>query len=120
VNALQAEIVPAARAAIDESGVVALLRELLDRVAAIEARLPPALAPIPRAAEALGVSVPTVRRRIADGSLPTTKIGGRTLVDLARVRGIDGEEIAKLAAQTRASRSRVKAALESTPEGTGR
>ena len=73
------------------------LDELLERVAAIENRLPPLLFPISDAARQMKVSVATIKRRVRDGSLPTLKVGSRTLVDLSRLRGVDGDEVARLA-----------------------
>jgi ferric-dicitrate binding protein FerR (iron transport regulator) len=73
--------------------------ELLERLERIESRLGPLLARPARAAKALDMSLATVKRRIRDGSLPTTKVGGVVLVDLARVRGLGADEIAQLAAR---------------------
>lgn len=35
------------------------------------------------AAEALGLSLPTITRRLADGSIPHTKLGSRVLIPSA-------------------------------------
>ena len=48
-------------------------------------------------ADLLGVSVRTVRRWIADGTLPSTKVGGTRLIageDLERALGSDRPDIA--------------------------
>lgn len=62
------------------------VRGLRGEVAALRRSAPTALAPVPEAAEALGVSQATVRRRIRDGSLPVVRLGRVVRVDLTAVR----------------------------------
>ncbi|MAG14037.1 MAG: hypothetical protein CMN78_05525 [Spirochaetales bacterium] len=40
---------------------------------------------IPETAEISGLSIPTVNRRILDGTLPSLKIGGRRLIPVAEL-----------------------------------
>jgi excisionase family DNA binding protein len=85
-----------ARVDVQILGELAALRA---EVTDLKNRMPPLLARPAKAAKMLDVSLATVKRRIKDGSLPTTKFGDLVLVDLGRVRGIDAAEIAKLAAE---------------------
>jgi excisionase family DNA binding protein len=75
---------------------------LLERIeAALDRRLPPQLGSVAEVCRATGLSAATVRRRIADGSFASTKVGGRVLVDLSSFRPTETAEIAKLAARAR-------------------
>ncbi len=58
------------------------LTSIEERLTKIEERLPSKYLSIPEASKALGISVPTVRRGIDDGSIVVLKIGKRTLVDM--------------------------------------
>lgn len=49
---------------------------------------PPERLDVDRAAERLGVSVATVRRRIKDGALPSFRLGRRVLVELSATRTV--------------------------------
>ena len=80
------------------------VRRLTASVEAMRAALPPMLATIPDAAEALGVSISTVRRSIKSGDLPTRRLGRSVRVDLSRCRGLDGDDIARLARAARGGR----------------
>jgi excisionase family DNA binding protein len=73
------------------------LDELGAKIDAIARRLPPALASASEAARQLGVSVPTVRRRIRSGELPIVRLGGRVLVDLGAITAPSADEIAERA-----------------------
>ncbi len=97
------------------AGALGPLLELPGRLAALDARLarieedlarlirsaPSALVPIDEAARLMGVSVSTVRRQIKDGSIPSRRIGRSVRVDLAALRPLDGEEVARLAREAR-------------------
>jgi excisionase family DNA binding protein len=87
-------------------GDVAELRALVvglgDQLARMERRLPPVLLSPDEAAKALGVSRSTVKRMIASGELPATKIGRLTRVDVTAVRPLSREKIVALAAEARA------------------
>ncbi len=63
--------------------------------------MPPMLVPVTVAAERLGVSVPTVRRLVRSGRLPSVKVGSSVRVDLATLRAVDDEEVTQLAAHAR-------------------
>jgi hypothetical protein len=53
----------------------------------------PALIPVPRAAEILGLSRASAYRYAAAGELPTKRFGGRVYVITARIRSLlDGTE----------------------------
>jgi len=62
--------------------VLAELRELRAEMAALRASQSPRLVSPAEAARALGLSIATVRRRIADQTLPSRHIGRRVLVNL--------------------------------------
>jgi excisionase family DNA binding protein len=79
----------------------AQLAELLD---ALRAALPPALVSVADAARVWGVSVPTMRRWVREGRIATIKVENTVRVDLARLRGIDDLEAARLARKARTRR----------------
>jgi excisionase family DNA binding protein len=81
--------------------LVAELRELRAAVWAMSAALPPVLATTPEAAGRLGVSVSTVRRRIKDGSIPVRRIGRSVRVDLAALKPLSEDDVARLAREAR-------------------
>ena len=58
---------------------------------------PPQLLTVEQAAERLGVSTATVRRRIKDGELPATKTGRQYRVDADALRPKVGLEVVDLA-----------------------
>lgn len=72
---------------------VARLTAAVERV---EAQLPPQLVPLAEAAERMGVSVATARRRVRDGSWPSRRDGARLLVDLAQLRPLSKGEVVEL------------------------
>src|SRR5216684_3866927 len=69
-------------------GRLAPLRLEVQRLAAevsdLRQALPPLLVSVPIAAERLGVSLSTARRRVRDGEWPVRRDGRRVLVDLER------------------------------------
>src|SRR3989442_835104 len=71
-------------------GRLAPLRLELQRLAAevsdLRQALPPLLVSVPLAAERLGVSLSTARRRVRDGEWPVRRDGRRVLVDLGTLR----------------------------------
>lgn len=67
----------------------------------VRAALPPALATIPEAAARFKVSVPTMRRWVKRGDVPTVRIGNTVRVDLSRLHGADARDVARLAAEAR-------------------
>lgn len=77
------------------------LRRLRAEIQGMRRALPPALVPPREAARALGLSLSSVRRRIADGSLPVRRLGGRVLVDLGQLHPPDEAEVARLVAVCR-------------------
>jgi excisionase family DNA binding protein len=64
-------------------------------LARIRTVLPPLLVPVPEAAAAFKVSVPTMRRWVKAGAVPTVKVGATTRVDLSRLHGTDDLSIAR-------------------------
>lgn len=81
------------------------LHQRLDRMEAeiVELRRsqPPQLVSVRDAAKALGVSLPTARRRVKAGEWPVRRDGRRVLVDLRMLHPITDEEVARLARQAR-------------------
>lgn len=77
------------------------LRRLTAEVEAVRRALPPRLVTVAEAAEALGVSVATVRRRVKDGSLPYRQIGRSLRVDLSAQRAATVAEVVELAEAAR-------------------
>jgi hypothetical protein len=103
VSALSDEIRGAVASALTQHRLDRL-DDVIARLEAIERRLPPLLVGYADAARILKVSVPTVKRRALAGELPTTRIGSRVLVDVGRLHGLDGDDIARLAAGARSDR----------------
>ncbi len=95
------------------AGLFTALSEVPDRLAALEraeaenaaklesvrVALPPVLATIPEAATAFKVSIPTMRRWVKRGDVPTVKVGNTVRVDLSRLHGKDAATIASQAAE---------------------
>jgi excisionase family DNA binding protein len=80
------------------------LRRLAEKIDALSARLPPMLVPIPDAAEALGVSVSTIRRGIKSGDLPYRRLGRSVRIDLSACRGLDADDLSRMAREARSGR----------------
>lgn len=74
---------------------------ILGEIASIERRLPPALVGVAEAARLCSVSVPTMRRWIKSGEVPSIKIGGTLRVDVTRLRGADSSQVVRLASDAR-------------------
>lgn len=81
--------------------VEARLAEVRAAVEAVQTKLPPALATSAQAAQALGVSVATVRRRVRDGQLPTVRVGRALRIDLSALRAREEADVARLASHAR-------------------
>ena len=60
-------------------------------------QIPAPLVSVHEAAERLGVSVNTVRRRVKSGEIPCTRIGKVLRIDLSKVRVLDQEEVEEMA-----------------------
>jgi len=84
--------------------VVAELRELRVKVEALCVASPPTLVTVGEACRLTGLSPATVRRRIADGTMPSRRIGRSVRVDLASLRPTDPATVTALAAEARAGR----------------
>jgi len=84
------------------------VEQLTVAIRSLERHLPAPLVSVHAAAERLGVSVNTVRRRVKSGHIPCTRIGKAVRIDLTKVRPLDQVEVSELAerAQRRASRAR--------------
>ena len=80
------------------------LTELTAKVEALRAASPPLLVPVTEAATICKVSVPTMRRWVKGGRVPVVKVANTVRVDLSRIRGIDAEDIARMAREARAPR----------------
>lgn len=81
--------------------LVRLLPAIDERVARIEARLPPALGGIDDAARVTGMSRSSVKRALKTGDIQSTKVGRRVLIDLASLRPLSREKVIELAAKAR-------------------
>jgi excisionase family DNA binding protein len=62
-------------------------------IRSLERHLPAPLVSVQDAAERLGVSVNTVRRRVKSGDIPCTRIGKAVRIDLTKVRPLDQTEV---------------------------
>jgi hypothetical protein len=95
---LEAIISTTVRAAIREE-----LQPLRDAIERLRRREEPAFVSPSRAAEMTGLSVATIRRRLADGdgTIRSKKVGGRILVETASLQIIDEGEVARRAAEAR-------------------
>ena len=74
----------------------AILQQLVDTVPTS------GLADVPTAAARLNLSEATIRRRIADGTLPTVRIGRAVRVDLSKIQAVTTDDVAEAAAEARA------------------
>lgn len=81
--------------------LVAQIGALTAEVAQLRRSQPPALASLAEAADRLGLSLSTIRRRVRDGSIPTRRVGRRVLVDLNALRPLDDVEVAQMAREAR-------------------
>jgi excisionase family DNA binding protein len=95
MSAISDEIAAAVREAVGE--LPAALERLSAEVKAMREALPPMLVSLKEAAKRLGVSEKTARRRVKDGTWPSRRDGGRVLVDLAAIRPLSEDEIARAA-----------------------
>jgi excisionase family DNA binding protein len=87
--------------------VAALERQVASasvEVARILEALPPSLVSVSEAAAAFKVSVPTMRRWVKAGAVPTVKVGATVRVDLSRLHGTDDLAIARATRTRGASR----------------
>ena len=84
------------------------VEQLTVAIRSLERHLPAPLVSVQDAAERLGVSVNTVRRRVKSGDIPCTRIGKALRIDLTKVRALDQVEVNELADQAlrRAGRSK--------------
>jgi hypothetical protein len=75
--------------------LAAVRREL----AAVRASMPPQMVSVAEYARRSGLSACTVRRHVADGTIPSTRIGGRVMCDLSSLRPIDPATVEALASE---------------------
>jgi len=73
------------------------VEQLTVAIRSLERHLPAPLVSVQDAAERLGVSVNTVRRRVKSGDIPCTRIGKALRIDLTKVRPLDRVEVSELA-----------------------
>ena len=76
--------------------------ECTTKLDSLMAALPPKLVTITEAAAACEVSVPSMRRWVKRGDVPSLKVGHTVRVDLSRLRGKDASAVAMMAAEARA------------------
>lgn len=65
------------------------------QLGAVAAALPPVLLSIPEAAAAFKVSVPTMRRWVKRGEVPSVRVGATIRVDMSRLHGSDELALAR-------------------------
>jgi excisionase family DNA binding protein len=75
--------------------------ELAALVHNMDTRLPSKMLRVREAAEALGCSVPTVRRKIRAGELPSLRVGRSVRVDLSKLGALDASQVATLVERAR-------------------
>lgn len=96
-----AKLSAALGALLEAPGRLAAMERRFDRLegqlGAVAAALPPLLLPIPQAAAVFKVSVPTMRRWVRAGEVPTVRVGGTVRVDMSRIHGIDDLAVARAA-----------------------
>jgi hypothetical protein len=96
-DAALAEVVGAAVAPL-----AAQIADLAQQVQALRAASPPKLVTVTEACRITGLSPASMRRRIADHSIASLKIGPRAIrVDVSSLRAIDRAAVAALAAEAR-------------------
>ena len=83
------------------AALVRRFEHLETKIDALSAALPPLLVSVTEAAQAFKVSVPTMRRWVRGGNVPTVRVGATVRVDLSRVRGSDAGEVLRLATTAR-------------------
>ena len=101
---MNAEPLAALLAAVVEAPrrIAELERNVLDvskKLDAVLRALPPPLVSVERAAQVLCVSVPTLRRYIKSGRVPSLRIGRGIRVDLSKLEAAGAKEIAHRARQ---------------------
>ncbi len=82
--------------------IVCALREVRIALDALRHAAPGALVTVPQAAEALGVPCPP--SGAASGSIPSRRLGRSVRVDLSAMKGLDRDEVARLAREARVGR----------------
>jgi excisionase family DNA binding protein len=97
------------------ASAVALLTELPETVAdlrrdvahlvavveRVEKRLPSPLVNVQQAAAMLECSVPTIRRKVKAGEIPSVRVGRAVRVDLSKLQALTGAEVRDLARRAR-------------------
>ncbi len=71
---------------------------------------------VPDAARAFQVSLPTMRRWVKAGRVPTVKIGATVRVDMSRLHGVGHVEVARLAAAARGTAVPIPVSDNSGPD----
>ncbi len=93
------------------------LEDVAHRLEALRAALPPRrLVTIVEAAATLGISIPTARRWVRVGRLPSLRIGRTVRVDLSRFVVADAGDVAQLANTSRC-RATDNARIRTAPNG---
>ena len=88
------EISPTGALVISLQGQV---ETLTAAVRTLARQIPAPLVSVHEAAERLGVSVNTIRRRVKSGEIPCTRIGKVVRIDLSKVRVLDEGEVEEMA-----------------------
>jgi transposase len=80
-----------------------VVTDLKAEMETIKAALPPVYKTIPEAAKIFGVSIPTMRRWVKAGKVPTRTVESTVRVDMSRLRGVNAADIARMAEEARKS-----------------
>lgn len=88
------------------------LERVSSEVASLRRALPPMLVSVAVAAQRLGVSLATARRRVKAGEWPVRRDGRRVLVDMGAMGAKSKEELSELSRSLRASVNEVGHARE--------
>jgi hypothetical protein len=88
--------IPARMAALER-----VVTDLRAEVEVIKAALPPVYKTIPEAARIFGVSIPTMRRWVKAGKVPTRAVESTVRVDMSRLHGVDAADIIRKAEEAR-------------------
>jgi excisionase family DNA binding protein len=82
-------------------GLQEQVQTLTMAVHALAKRIPARLVSVHEAAEALGVSCATIRRKVKAGEIPCRRIGKAVRIDISKLRAMDSDEVQELARRAR-------------------
>jgi excisionase family DNA binding protein len=82
-------------------GLQEQVQTLTIAVHALAKRIPARLISVQEAAEVLGVSCATIRRKVKAGEFPYRRIGKAVRIDISKLRAHDSDEVEELALRAR-------------------